>query len=357
MTTGGGGGGSPASPANSVQFNNGGAFGGSANFTFDGAAITATGGYYLPTYTRAGSPSCGVTWLSKEIRVHDAGTADETWVCEIDYVGGYNWASYSQVSPAADGALAVVTVGAVFTDTPSGGFCIPSIVSTQAGAAVSGGCQRIVAGGCNTIPASNLYYKQGMMYLAVGYTAQFNRVHLEFGGKPWPMNVVEMHGPLAVPPWTANYPTGHRVYMQGGGPYPLGMWPVGWVTGGSSPQNLSGTRYGTYGTVSGTRQLQGPYAIYYQSNQFTRSGDLKWALSAAQRAAWTMGWNATLGPTPSGVTVGNYYWVLFTYDGGYSTPWTRNTPWEHCTDSVWDPEAISPTTSHFSVLATEVYDD
>ena len=40
----GGAGGTPAGPVNSVQFNNAGLFGGSANFTWDGTDVTVTGG-------------------------------------------------------------------------------------------------------------------------------------------------------------------------------------------------------------------------------------------------------------------------------------------------------------------------
>ena len=40
----GGGGGTPASPLNSIQYNNAGAFGGSANLLFDGSTLTLTGG-------------------------------------------------------------------------------------------------------------------------------------------------------------------------------------------------------------------------------------------------------------------------------------------------------------------------
>ena len=48
-----------------------------ASHTIDGTGVLDN---YLPTYTRAAAPACGATWLSREIRVHDAAQEDQTWV-------------------------------------------------------------------------------------------------------------------------------------------------------------------------------------------------------------------------------------------------------------------------------------
>jgi hypothetical protein len=82
------GGGSPANPSNSVQYNNGGTFGGSANMTFDGTTLTAAG-FSGPINGTVGATTANTgafTTLSASSTV--SGTGFSTYLASPPAIGG-----------------------------------------------------------------------------------------------------------------------------------------------------------------------------------------------------------------------------------------------------------------------------
>jgi hypothetical protein len=327
--------------------------------TSDGTTYTCVSAG-LTTYARASVPACDGSKISSEIVVHDAGQPDETWVCELTAAAAYMWTVYAQVPNStvqvmSGSGMQFVTVGGTFTPAYMNGqvFCSVSLTSTQAGPATSSGCRRDTPDYCGAGCTGS--FKIGAMYLAVGATSRFTRVRLELSGTPWPMLQPCVGSTPAS--CTANITSGQRV-MQYGSPYAYASWPVAWSSGGSGASLQIGVLWDTYGSVYSV-QVASPYNKVFQTNQFVRSGDLKISLDAAARNAWLPGWNASLGPAPTGVNAASYYWMVYTWDGAYGTPWTStvNAPWTYGAGwGAWEAEAQAPVTN-YTVRAAGVWDD
>ena len=256
----------------------------------------------LPTYTRAAAPSCAAGWLSKEIRVHDAGYADETWICEFDYLGSYKWAIYSQAPDVPvqtmPSGIAFVTVGGVF-NWSGGAYVQTNAVAGSASAVVHQSLTAWPGSGCT--PYEPYVVNTGRVKVAVGATAQFNRVKVRMNGAAWPIlkpssvsidnvyQMAEVSNDTAVNPGTpAPLIGGARI---------LHVPPAGSI-------NIPLTFMGTMQTKRGpTTAHNGEY----NASTFGQSGTIQWSLSAGQRGTWVKGWSGNYGPT--GVTQANYYWA------------------------------------------------
>lgn len=256
----------------------------------------------IPVYTRAGAPACGSTWLSKEIRVHDTGYADETWICEFDYLGSYKWAIYSQAPDVPvqtmPSGIAFVTVGGVF-NWSGGAYVQTNAVAGSASAVVHQSLTAWPGSGCT--PYEPYVVNTGRVKVAVGATAQFNRVKVRMNGAAWPIlkpssvsidnvyQMAEVSNDTAVNPGTpAPLIGGARI---------LHVPPAGSI-------NIPLTFMGTMQTKRGpTTAHNGEY----NASTFGQSGTIQWSLSAGQRGTWVKGWSGNYGPT--GVTQANYYWA------------------------------------------------
>ena len=126
--TGGGGGGSPSGPANSVQFNNAGAFGGVAGFTFDGTgainlgvATTTNGKINLynsvtPNAVSIQAPTDSTAWTL----TLPSGPGTNGQVLATNGSGVTSWVPAGAAIPVVDDTTTVTNEFPLFTDTAGG---------------------------------------------------------------------------------------------------------------------------------------------------------------------------------------------------------------------------------------------
>jgi hypothetical protein len=126
--TGGGGGGSPSGPANSVQFNNAGAFGGVAGFTFDGTgainlgvATTTNGKINLynsvtPNAVSIQAPTDSTAWTL----TLPSGPGTNGQVLATNGSGVTSWVPAGAAIPVTDDNTTAADEFPLFTDTAGG---------------------------------------------------------------------------------------------------------------------------------------------------------------------------------------------------------------------------------------------
>jgi len=126
--TGGGGGGSPSGPANSVQFNNAGAFGGVAGFTFDGTgainlgvATTTNGKINLynsvtPNAVSIQAPSDSTAWTL----TLPSGPGTNGLVLATNGSGVTSWVPAGAAIPVTDDNTTAANRFPLFTNTAGG---------------------------------------------------------------------------------------------------------------------------------------------------------------------------------------------------------------------------------------------
>jgi hypothetical protein len=298
-----------------------------------GQVLTSNGSVFscvaaaISAYARASVPACDATTAAQEIRVHDAGQSDETWVC-IRRDTTYAWSTYSMAANSnaavmADGTL-IATVGVVWTSAPSGDACVNQLTSVSTlGAAHSGECVN---------PRTDVYgtytWRSTAMWMAVGATNKFYGAEIRLTG-----SIPVTFGPASTPD---NYQCG-----AGGGedvcnydtPYDVvgysRMYPCAlnsttcWI----GATTYTGWRhYSAVNTVSSRK-------LIIKSSPMTASGTVIWSSAAGVNAiTWNKGWNLIRADNvnpPAGINADDYYWVVIKrFDFG---------PWYSCTGPICLP--------------------
>jgi hypothetical protein len=274
--------------------------------TIDGTGVLDN---YLPTYTRAAAPACGATWLSREIRIHDAAQEDQTWVCQFDQIGGYKWTIYSQApgvmtSVLGDGTI-VVTAG---------------VAMSKCGANNASVCGNTMA---TTSPVSfawldDLSRTRMSVGFAVGATKKFSKINFRGGyGSNISYQTVS-----SIPAYKG--PDGGFIGYNAS-TYPLADRIDGWPFSTSvDPRfiNVNPTGSNTAGVVATLANtmarfeswLDGNSSTTYLSwNGFATAGKIT-IDNASVLGSWVKGWSTHASmaglQAPSDVTVGDYYWVV-----------------------------------------------
>jgi hypothetical protein len=254
----------------------------------------------LPTYTRATVPSCDSTWLSKEIRVHDTSQEDQTWVCELDSLGAYQWAVYSQAPTDTTAALdegfvpayvlgytitpSVVTDGAYTYDTPEVGkpLCTTFYQNVSRGA-----------------------YRTACIF-TIGTTAKWTEVTFRVTQPPDFLTYTRG----GTSPCTNCEEAGGQTYDEYGHTVNTAYVPLGvWGHHVSSPNRANPSATTTLKWQAFINDHTVPLNLTQLYNP-GRSGTWTFSSSPSTTKDWST-YGGIAGAAPAGITTANYYWVTF----------------------------------------------
>lgn len=136
----GGGSGSPASPTNSIQFNNSGAFGGSSNLTWDGTTVAVTGNVNVDSTHQYLYNSVKIAYGNTANNVYFFGNAGNTTTTATNSVGIGNGALAGVTNGQNNTAVGLNALHAV----TSGGSNVA--IGSAAGATITQGTSNISIG-------------------------------------------------------------------------------------------------------------------------------------------------------------------------------------------------------------------